>query len=83
MRHCPKCKAEMNASAVVEVWPEPAGWQFYGKPPRRFIRCRGESGGRGFIHFIVTEDGCTYHRLAYGIERETTPEPTPVQEPLL
>ncbi len=83
MRHCPKCKAEMNASAVVEVWPEPAGWQFYGKPGQRFIRCRGESGGRGFIHFIVTEDGCTYHRLAYGIERETTPEPTPVQEPLL
>ena len=83
MRHCPKCKAEMNASAVVEVWPEPAGWQFYGKPGQRFIRCRGQQGGRGFIHFIVTENGRQYHRLAYGRERETTPEPTPVQETLL
>ena len=86
MRHCPQCKTEVNTSAIVEVWPEPTGWTFYGPdetPPRRFIRCRGQYGGRGFIHFYVIEDGRQQHRLAYGIERETTPEPTPVQEPLL
>ena len=86
MRHCPGCNAEVNSSAVVEVWPEPAGWQFYGpdeQPPRRFIRCRGQHGGRGFIHFYVIENGRQQHRLAYGIEREVEAAPVAVQERLL
>ena len=84
MRHCPKCKTEVNSSAVVEVWPEPAGWQFYGKPGARFIRCRGNVNGRGYVHFVVNEDGRQYHRLAYGIEQmNDAPTPAAIQGTLL
>ncbi len=72
MRHCPKCKTEVNSSAVVEVWPEPAGWAFYGKPGQRFIRCRGNVNG----------DGRQYHRLAYGIE-QMNDAPAAIQGTLL
>lgn len=79
MRYCPNCNTEINAAAVVEVWPEPSGWQFYGKPGQRFIRCRGQHGGRGYVHFVVNEEGRQYHRLAYGIERETAAQANSAQ----
>lgn len=81
MRHCPKCGHEMNAAAIVEVFPAPAGWAFYGPAGSRFMRCRGDVDGRGYVHFIVNDNGRQYHRLAYGIERMAEPEP--VQESLL
>ena len=67
MRHCPKCHQVMNAAAIVDAFPEPSTWQFYGAPGCRFIRCRGEVDGRGYVHFVVKDGPREFHRLAYGI----------------
>lgn len=67
MRHCPKCRQAMNAAAIVDAFPEPANWEFYGKEGYRFIRCRGMVDGRGYVHFVVKDGQREYHRLAYGI----------------
>jgi hypothetical protein len=59
----------MNASAICESFNEPANWQFWGKPGARAIRHQGtDEAGRGYVHFIVTENGRESHRLAYGIQ---------------
>lgn len=67
MRHCPRCNQSLNASAIVEAFNEPPNWEFYGKQGSRFIRCQGMERGRGYVHFIVRENGREYHRLAYGM----------------
>lgn len=70
MRKCPKCGQVSNASAIVETFPEPREWQFYGQPGHRVIRCRGMVNGKYFVHFVVTEKGRAYHRIAYGMTQE-------------
>lgn len=70
MRKCPKCGQVSNASAIVETFPEPREWQFYGQHGHRAIRCRGVVNGKHFVHFVVTERGRAYHRIAYGMTQE-------------
>lgn len=70
MRKCPKCGQVSNASAIVDTFPEPREWQFYGQPGHRVIRCRGMVDGKYFVHFVVTEKGRAYHRIAYGMKQE-------------
>lgn len=59
-RICPACRVAVSATAIVDAFNDPAAWSFWGEPGARFIRCRGE----GYVHFIVTINGRSQHRLA-------------------
>jgi len=51
-------------TAIVDAWLSPASWQFYGAAGARFLKCRGESGGREYVHFTAIVGRRVSHRIA-------------------
>lgn len=60
MANCPNCRQPINATAIVDAFNAPDGWQFWGTPGARWIVCREP----GFTHFRVAVGNGMQHRLA-------------------
>lgn len=70
---CPTCGSPVSLQATVEAFGEPRGWHFYGRQGERWIKCRTETGGHEFVHFVTLVDGRFSHRIAWF--RPPAPEP--------
>lgn len=62
---CPTCGAGIKAQATVEVFGQPAQWQFWGRAGERWRVCEGEQGGYRYVHFWTLFDGRRNDRLAW------------------
>ncbi len=63
---CPACGSPVSLQATVEAFGEPRDWHFYGQQGERWIKCRAETGGHMFVHFVtLVGDGQLSHRIAW------------------
>lgn len=63
--HCPRCREPIAVQATVEKFNEPYKWDFWGRPSQRWIKCRGDVNGRGYVHFVTLINERPSHRLAW------------------
>lgn len=76
---CPACGAAIMVQAKVDKFLEPPDWLFWGYKDARWVRCRGESDGRPYIHFWTIINGNRSDRLAW---INPTPDDAPAQKTL-
>lgn len=71
MTTCPNCNAKLESTAVVAAFNDPPEWSFWGTAGSRGIVCQSAA----YVHFRVTIDGRTYHRLAQIVKSAQPPAP--------